>query len=76
MTTPPNDDGGDGLHRSFPGIVALLTLALAASVRTAGVLMTNDGPQHLFAAWVRQHLGDSDAPFGWHFQPNATLTHR
>ena len=54
---------GPAAGRLFVALALLLSLALALVVAWFDYLPTNDGPQHIFAAYVRGHL--DEAGKGW-----------
>jgi hypothetical protein len=53
-----------GSDRVFLAVALLLSLGLALVVAWFDYLPTNDGPQHIFAAYLQAHL--DEAGKGWH----------
>lgn len=56
------------------GVVA--SVALVACVWSTPLLLTSDGPQHLFGAWLRNHFDDPGSAFPRYLAPADPVTSR
>jgi hypothetical protein len=63
MSPPVCDATDDKGWRMILAIAALLSMALALAVAWVDYLPTNDGPQHIFSAYLQNHM--DDAGRGW-----------
>jgi hypothetical protein len=72
--SPPAPPGGPPRVLVVVASVVVCAIGLAATILQASFLLTNDGPEHLFAAFVLNHIDDPAYAFGEYVEPNLPVT--
>lgn len=73
---PANETASKGEQRAAVLLVAIAAAVLAAAVWSVPIWLGNDGPAHLFNAYVNAHYHDEAKGFARYFELNRPVTVR